>query len=71
MEITILGNKLRVEIIVLCMLIGAFIACNVWCSCSGGLREGFASASRVGGAAIGYNMGHDVKGSWSNHQPSK
>ena len=71
MEITILGSKLRVEIIILCMLIGAFIACNVWCTCSGGMREGFNSASRISGAALGYNMGDDVKGSWTNSHPSK
>ena len=71
MEITILGNKLRVEIIILCMLVGAFIACNVWCTCSGGMREGFDSASRIGGAALGYNMGDDIKGSWTNSSPSK
>ena len=71
MEITILGNKLRVEIIVLCMLVGAFIACNVWCTCSGGVREGFNSASRISGAALGYNMGDDIKGSWTNPDQSK
>lgn len=71
MEITILGNKLRVEIIVLCMLAGAFIACNVWCTCSGGVREGFNSASRISGAALGYNMGDDIRGSWTNSDVSK
>jgi len=66
MEIKILGNKVRVEIILLCMLVGAFVACNVWCTCSGGVKEGFASASAIGGAALDYTMGKDVKGSWVN-----
>lgn len=70
MEITILGNKLRVEIILLCMIIGAFIACNVWCTCSGGVKEGFASAAKVGGAAINYTMSSGVKQSW-NSQPQQ
>lgn len=70
MEITILGHKLRVEIILLCMIIGAFIALNVWCSCSGGVKEGFHSAARIGGAAIDYAMGDGVKGSWDVHDGS-
>ena len=71
MEITILGQKLRVEIILLCMLVGAFIALNVWCSCSGGVKEGFHSAARIGGAALDYAMGDGVKGSWDSHSASK
>ena len=66
MEITILGNKLRVEIILLCMIIGAFIACNLFCNCAGGAKEGFAVAQNLGGAALNYSMGKDVKGSWSH-----
>ena len=67
MQISILGNKVRVEIIILCMLIGAFIACNVWCTCAGGVKEGFSALT---GSALNYNMGEGVKGSWMN-QPDK
>tara|TARA_B100001769_G_C22097362_1_gene592147 strand:+ start:1075 stop:1488 length:414 start_codon:yes stop_codon:yes gene_type:complete len=52
MKISVLGNKLRVEIIILCMLVGAFIACNVFFTCAGGLKEGFALV----GAAVEYVM---------------
>ena len=41
MDITVLGNKMRVEIILLCMIIGGMIACNVFCSCAGGVKEGY------------------------------
>ena len=37
MEVSILGNKMRVELIVLCLIIGGFISCNVFCSCAGGV----------------------------------
>lgn len=65
MEINILGQKLRLWVIIVCMLIGGFIAVNVFCSCSGGgLREGFSSASDLMGATLDYSMGTGVKGSW-------
>lgn len=57
MEVTILGNKLRVELIVLCLLVGGFISCNVFCSCAGGVREGL----EVIGAAIDYTMSSSTK----------
>jgi len=62
MKISVLGNKLRVEIIILCMLVGAFIACNVFFTCAGGLKEGFALV----GAAIDYAMESPLSNSNSN-----
>jgi len=64
MEITILGQKFRGEIIILCMIVTAFIIGNMWCSCSGGLLEGFESGIKVTGAAIDYSMGKGVPNSW-------
>jgi hypothetical protein len=64
MEITLMGFKMRVEIIILCMIIGAFIGVNVFCSCAGGLKEGFEVSSNLVGSAIGYTMGEGVKSSW-------
>ena len=52
MKINILGNKLRVEVIILCMIVGGFIALNMFCSCAGGIKEGFELAV----AAIDYTM---------------
>jgi len=66
MEINILGQKMRIEIIILCMIIGGFIGVNVFCSCAGGLKEGFYAGTELMGAAIGYSMGEGVKSSWEN-----
>ena len=59
MEISILGNKMRIKIILLCMVIGAFIACNVFFTCAGGIKEGFEMV----GAAVDYVMESPITGS--------
>lgn len=41
MEITILGNKMRLELIILSMFIGSFISLNLLCTCSGGVKNLF------------------------------
>ena len=66
MEITILGQKLRVEIIALIMIVGAFIGVNLWCSCAGGIREGFNAGVNIAGAALDYSMGKGIPQSWEN-----
>jgi hypothetical protein len=71
MEIKILGQTMRIEIILLCMIIGGFISINVFCSCAGGLREGFQVGTDLIGATIGYRMGEGVNTSWDkNKDPS-
>tara|TARA_B100000768_G_scaffold154952_1_gene151823 strand:- start:19 stop:432 length:414 start_codon:yes stop_codon:yes gene_type:complete len=52
MEISILGNKMRVEIIILSMIIGGLMALNVFCSCAGGIEEAFTLV----GSAVEYAM---------------
>ncbi len=69
MEISILGNKMRVELIVLCILVGWFIGCNVWCGAAGGVKEGFRAATGLAGAGINYSMGKGVPGSWAKTGP--
>jgi hypothetical protein len=64
MEFTILGQKFRLEIVILCILVLWFISANVFCSCAGGVKEGFNSAMDLTGAALDYTMGTGVKGSW-------
>jgi len=64
MEINILGQRMRIEVIIICILVGWFICANVFCSCSGGVKEGFNSALDLTGAALDYTMGTGVKGSW-------
>lgn len=66
MEITILGQKLRVEILVLIMVVGALIGINMWCSCAGGIKEGFNASVNIAGAALDYSMGKGLPHSWEN-----
>ena len=64
MKVTVLGQKFRLEIVILSMIIGAFLALNLWCSCAGGIQEGFQAGSALVGAALDYSMGNGVKDSW-------
>lgn len=64
MEISILGNKMRVEIIILCMMIGGLIACNVFFTCAGGVKEGLTMV----GAAVDYAMESPITGSDAESQ---
>jgi len=62
MELTIMGFKMRVEIIVLCILLGGFIGVNLFCTCAGGVKESF----ELIGSALDYTMGDGIKTSWEN-----
>ena len=64
MEINILGQTLRLWVIIVCFIIGGFIGVNMFCSCAGGVNEGFSSATDLMGAALDYSMGKGVKNSW-------
>jgi hypothetical protein len=64
MEFTILGQTFRVEYVILIILLYWFITANTWCSCAGGVKEGFDAALDLTGAALNYSMGEGVKGSW-------
>lgn len=68
MEINIFGQKMRVELIILCIIIGIFIGVNVFCSCAGGVKEGFQAGTELMGAALNYSIGNGVKSSWENKQ---
>tara|TARA_Y100000768_G_C23988811_1_gene690691 strand:- start:118 stop:552 length:435 start_codon:yes stop_codon:yes gene_type:complete len=59
METKIFGHNMRVEIVVLCLILGAFIGANLLCTCSGGIREGFDVGTKIVGAALDYSMGGD------------
>lgn len=43
MNLTIFGQRVRIEIIMLIMLIGGFIGVTFWCKCKGNIYEGLAS----------------------------
>lgn len=60
MEITILGQKLRIEILILILIVGMFIGCNTICQSCGGYSEAFA----LMGSALDYSMGKGVPNSF-------
>ena len=65
MEITILGSKVRVFIVLLCVIVGWFIGANMFCTCAGGgLMEGFQAGSELAGAVLDYRMSTGNKSSW-------
>lgn len=68
MEIQILGQKLRVEVIILSVLLGYVIGAHLLCSCSKvSLKEGLSLL----GAPVSYQMGEGVSGSWENKSDLK
>jgi len=68
MEFSILGHKMRLEVVVLSMMLGIFIGMNLFCSCAGGIKEGFQVGRGLVGAALSYSMGDGVKNSWETKQ---
>ena len=43
MNVPIFGQRVRIEIVMLIMLIGGFIGVTFWCNCKGNMYEGFNS----------------------------
>jgi len=71
MEIKIFGYNMRLEVIVICILIGMFLGGNTFCSCAGGnlsslrgIREGFNAGVSIAGAVLDYSMGNGVSDSF-------
>jgi hypothetical protein len=62
MEINIFGYDVRVEYIILCILLIAFIPLNSFFSCAGGVKEGFEAIDNLG-ANLSYMMGENIRGS--------
>ena len=60
MEITILGQKLRLEILILILIVGILIGCNVVCQSCGGMSEAFT----LMGSSLDYRMGAGVQNSF-------
>ena len=54
MIVKVLGMKLRVEVVVISMIVGAILCCHLVCGCAS--REGMATA----GAALDYVMNKGV-----------
>jgi len=69
MEIELFGHKMRIEILLLCLLIGYILGAHLLCSCSKiSVKEGFAMLQ---GADVSYRMGADIPSSWENHPEVK
>ena len=65
MQVKILGERVRVEVIVGCLLIGATILCS--CAKIDNIKIGLAPVKESFenmGAPVGYKMGKGVIGSW-------
>ena len=75
MQMKLFGYKCRIEIIVICIIIGIFIGVNTMCGCSCGKKEGFVSPSRpaqvndngMGIGVPGQNTGDE---NWRKHIPN-
>lgn len=68
MDIQLFGQKIRVEVIILSVLLGYVIGAHLLCSCSKiTLKEGLS----LMGAPVSYNMGEGVSGSWENKSELK
>jgi hypothetical protein len=50
---------MRVEVLLLCLVVGGIIACVTVCSCAGGAKE----AMSLLGAPLNYRMDHGIGGS--------
>jgi hypothetical protein len=62
MDVNIFGYNVRLEYVILCVLLIAFIPLNSFFSCAGGMKEGFEAIDNLG-ANLSYMMGDNVKGS--------
>lgn len=67
MELKIFGHSCRLEIIIVCIVVGFVLGAHLFCSCSRiGAQEGMA----VMGAALDWTMGQDVATSWTTKAKS-
>lgn len=63
MELKIFGQSCRLEIIVICLVVGFVLGGHLFCSCSKiGIQEGMA----VMGSALDWTMGQDLPNSWTS-----
>jgi hypothetical protein len=65
MEVTILGQKVRVEIILISVILGYILGGHLLCSCA---RITAKEGLQMLGSAVDYNMGEGVSSSWLNAQ---
>ena len=68
MQLEILGMKMRLEVVVLSMVVGALLGCHLLCSCS---KVSATEGMQVLGAALDYSMGKGVSNSYENKEQAK
>ena len=69
MEIVIFGQKLRVEVIIICVILGYILGAHLLCSCAKiTVKEGL---TMLKGASVDYRMGADIQSSWENKSDLK
>ena len=42
MKINVFGQRIRIELLMMILLIGGFIGVTFWCNCNGNIYEGFS-----------------------------
>ena len=62
MEFKLCGLTMRVEVVLVCLILGAILGGHLFCSCS---RVGLIEGMQTIGASIDYKMGSDVSNSWT------
>jgi hypothetical protein len=63
MELKIFGHACRLEIIIVCLVVGFVLGGHLLCSCS---RVGLKEGMDVMGSSLDWTMGGDVANSWTN-----
>ena len=71
MNINLFGFKMRLEILILCILVGGILSMNSFFSCAGGIREGFRIGTNILGSALDYSIGDGVKSSYIHSEKSE
>lgn len=68
MQVTILGEKMRLEVLFLCLVVGGLISCLTFCACGGSVKEGM---SLLMGAPLQYSLGEGINGSVKSWESDK
>jgi hypothetical protein len=68
MQLELLGFKFRVEVVILCLIVGAILGCHVFCSC---VKVSAKEGMQVMGAVLNYTMGEGVANSWDTREQKK
>ena len=63
MQLELFGMKMRLEVVILSMVVGAVLGCHLLCACS---KVSATEGMSVLGAAVDYSMGKGVNNSYEN-----